>query len=69
MRITNPVASFLSVISVVLISACESKPKISENAIKPKITTVAAKHDTDDAAIWINEEDPSLTMWILKRLN
>jgi len=62
MRITNPAASLLSLICAMLISACESKPTISENAIKPKITTQAVKHDTDDAAIWVNEEDPSQSL-------
>lgn len=59
MRILQTRNSFLSLISVLLIGACESKPKISENAIKPKITTPEVKHDTDDPAIWVNEENPS----------
>lgn len=58
MRIQHPRASFLILISVLILSACESEPKISENAIKPKITTQAVKHDTDDPAIWVNEDNP-----------
>uniref|UniRef100_UPI0040474011 phytase n=1 Tax=Mariniflexile sp. TaxID=1979402 RepID=UPI0040474011 len=62
MRRTHPTNSFLSLISVLLISACGSKPTISENAIKPKIITQAVKHDTDDPAIWVNEKDPSKSL-------
>ncbi|MFL1010965.1 phytase [Flavisericum labens] len=49
---------------ILLFSSCEKKPKIAENAIKPKITTEAVKHDTDDPAIWINEENPEESLII-----
>lgn len=48
----------------VILCACEQQPKIAENAIKPKITTQAVKHDTDDPAIWLNEDNPAESLII-----
>ncbi len=53
----------LCLMTVVLLS-CEKKPSISKNAITPKVTTQPTKHDTDDPAIWVNEDNPSESLII-----
>lgn len=53
----------LAIIGSVL-SSCEQTPPVAEHAIKPKIVTELAKHDTDDPAIWINESDPAASLII-----
>jgi 3-phytase len=54
---------WLAGFSCVLFS-CERNPPVSENAIKPKVITELAKHDTDDPAIWINEINPDSSLII-----
>jgi len=44
--------------------SCEQTPPVAEHAIKPKVVTELAKHDTDDPAIWINESDPNASLII-----
>ncbi len=44
--------------------SCDRNPPVSKNAIKPKIITEPAVHDTDDPAIWINEENPAESLII-----
>lgn len=51
-------------LGTILLSSCEKKPKIAKNAIKPKVTTQSVKHDTDDLAIWINEDNPEESLII-----
>ena len=51
-------------IGVLLLStifSCKSEIKQTENkkVIQPKFTTQKAKYDTDDPAIWVNEDDPN----------
>ena len=41
----------------VILTACEQKLKIAEDAVKPELTTEQVNHDTDDPAIWINHAD------------
>lgn len=47
-----------------LLLACESKPKIHPNAVKPVLSTEAVNYDTDDPAIWIHPTDPSSSLII-----
>ena len=47
-----------------LFTACGSKPQISPNALTPKVITQPAKHDTDDPAIWVNENNPAESLII-----
>jgi 3-phytase len=47
-----------------LFMACDKQPRVAENAIKPKIITELALHDTDDPAIWINENNPDSSLII-----
>lgn len=59
----NKLLHNLSIITIVLVLlSCERTPPVAENAIKPKIVTQAAVHDTDDPAIWVNEEDPAASL-------
>lgn len=55
--------SILMTTTFVFVS-CESKPTIAKDAIKPKIITQPVKHDTDDPAIWLNEENPEESLII-----
>lgn len=64
MKLRNVKLMSLFIMMGIILSGCEQKPKIAENAIKPKITTQAVKHDTDDPAIWINEENPEESLII-----
>ncbi len=54
--------------SVLLLSgimvSCDQRPRVAEQAIKPKIITELALHDTDDPAIWVNESDPNNSLII-----
>jgi len=55
----------LALASIVgLFAACDSKPQISPNALIPKVITQPAKHDTDDPAIWVNEDNPEESLII-----
>lgn len=58
------VTLLLLYIAATLVISCGKKPTIAKNAIKPKVTTQPVKHDTDDPAIWINEENPSESLII-----
>lgn len=64
MKQKNVLPIAVLIMSMMFISACKQQPKIAENAIKPKIVTQATKHDTDDPAIWINEENPEQSLII-----
>ena len=44
--------------------ACTPSGSVSTNAINPKIVTQHTKYDTDDPAIWVNEEDPAASLII-----
>ncbi len=46
----------------VLTTACSSNNQLIVNVIKPKIVTELTKHDTDDPAIWVNEDDPEASL-------
>lgn len=52
---------FLPLATAVSLS-CNSKAPIAENAIKPRVVTEVTRHDTDDPAIWVNEDDPSKSL-------
>ncbi|MGB5894744.1 MAG: phytase [Ignavibacteriaceae bacterium] len=55
-----------TVINVLCFTSCnvgETKD-INSKIIKPVIKTDPVKHDTDDPAIWINQEDPSKSLII-----
>jgi len=56
--------SFIIIICILLINACDSKPAYCPNTIKPVVTTEKVPHDTDDPAIWINAEDPGKSLII-----
>jgi myo-inositol-hexaphosphate 3-phosphohydrolase len=46
------------------LSSCTQVPTSDNISLKPKIVTQPAKHDTDDPAIWVNEEDPAASLII-----
>lgn len=54
----NPVIIF----SLALIYSCGMQTNPGRDAIKPKVVTQPTKHDTDDPAIWVNEENPSQSL-------
>src|SRR5688572_25980941 len=54
---TNFVCALPLILGVGFI-ACEQLPPVARNALKPKVVTQPAMHDTDDPAIWIDEENP-----------
>lgn len=39
-----------------------SDPDATNEAVKPRVVTVALPHDTDDPAIWINRADPAKSL-------
>jgi len=51
-------------LSLAFFVACESKPKIHPDAVKPVLSTEPVNYDTDDPAIWINLKDPSSSLII-----
>ena len=46
----------------ILTTACSSNNQPIVSVIKPKIVTQPTKHDTDDPAIWVNEDDPEASL-------
>ena len=46
----------------ILTTACSSNNQPIFSVIKPKIVTEPTKHDTDDPAIWVNEDDPEASL-------
>ncbi len=48
----------LLIVSILLITAC----KVELPAIEPTLVTQKTPHDTDDPAIWINKENPELSI-------
>ena len=46
----------------ILTTACSSNNQPIVSVIKPKIVTEPTKHDTDDPAIWVNEDDPEASL-------
>ena len=46
----------------ILTTACSSNNQPIVSVIKPKIVTEPTRHDTDDPAIWINEDDPEASL-------
>ena len=46
----------------ILTTACSSNNQSIVSVIKPKIVTEPTKHDTDDPAIWVNEDDPEASL-------
>ena len=58
----SSMAAFL--VAIYILSSCKQKSTVAANAIKPRITTQVVKHDTDDPAIWINEDDPAASLII-----
>ena len=46
----------------ILTTACSSNNQPIVNVIKPKIVTEPTRHDTDDPAIWVNEDDPEASL-------
>lgn len=45
-----------------MVIACNERPQVAKEAIKPRVVTQPVKHDTDDPAIWVNEDDPSKSL-------
>jgi len=45
-------------------AACDSEPQVSPIALTPKIITHPTKHDTDDPAIWVNDDNPEESLII-----
>lgn len=54
----------IALLLLIAFSSCERPAPVAENALKPKVITEPAKHDTDDPAIWINEDDPANSLVI-----
>ena len=46
----------------ILTTACSSNNQPIVSVIKPKIVTEPTRHDTDDPAIWVNEDDPEASL-------
>lgn len=46
----------------ILTTACSSNNQPIVIVIKPKIVTEPTRHDTDDPAIWVNEDDPEASL-------
>ncbi len=47
---------------VILIMSCNRKEPMQEKRIAPKIITEQVPHDSDDPAIWYNEEQPEKSL-------
>lgn len=54
----------IALLLLIAFSSCERPAPVAENALKPKIVTEPAAHDTDDPAIWVNEDDPAASLII-----
>ncbi|MBU1100361.1 MAG: phytase [Bacteroidetes bacterium] len=56
---------FLRVLIITIVFVgCENKPTSSSNVIQPVVVTQPVAHDTDDPAIWINQNDPEKSLII-----
>lgn len=54
----------LFILTIILFQSCKQAVQHSENALRPKIITEQTPHDTDDPAIWINEDNPEESLII-----
>lgn len=53
---------YFAVFFAVAFGNCLPKTSQKENIVQPKVITQKARYDTDDPAIWYNEEDPSASL-------
>ncbi|MDO1511635.1 phytase [Maribacter confluentis] len=54
----------LFIITIIFFQSCKQAVQHSKNALRPKTITEQIPHDTDDPAIWINEDNPEESLII-----
>lgn len=54
--------TYLAMVALLCLSCTTGENKPAANALTPKIVTQPVKYDTDDPAIWVNEEQPEASL-------
>lgn len=54
--------TYLAMVALLCLSCATGENKLGANALTPKIVTQPVKYDTDDPAIWVNDEQPEASL-------